>query len=936
MSKADEYFQEGKSHEDKGHIDKAIQFYEKALKEDENYKYALNNLGVLLEGQNNVKGAVEKYEKAIKANPDYHLPYYNLARIYQNENPKKAIDYCKKVLEIDKNYKDAYNLWGNILLDQNKTDDAREKYQKCLSIDPNFKYAYYNLARTYQNENPKKAIEYCLKALKIDVDYTYAYNLWGNALLYLNKTNEAREKYEKCISIDPDFKFAYYNLADSYQNENPRKAIDHCKKAIEIDKEYTDAYKLWGNILLAQNKNVEAREKYQQCIKIDENYQTAYYNIAISFLYENPSKAIEECKLGIGKFPDYHDLFWVWTSAIALLKENSGHIKELVAEVEKADSSTAYWRLGNFFNYNLKDFEKALDYYDKSASLSGHAGDMVLDYSNVYDAMGNLEKAFSILYEALDQQKQSTNIHIKHNIAHFLFKSGQYEKSRDLWKEVLIAYEKELNENMTFTNNAYNYLYFGNVHLEIFGNLDDAEEVFKEGLDKENRNLELLVALNRIYAEKDKRAIDTKTSLFWQRNSLVKNAEEIFNSSKYKHEEYYFQMAELYYLEENHDKAKSVIDDYFKLEFPLSSRWHNLKGQVFTAKGERSKAIDSFKQAIKLEGHNLSYRTNLANAYLKSDDFKEAEIEFRKVLKRDPNNVDALIGLGEINLNLYKDDSWGDIHFDAAENYLLQALRAGTSVEGSRRLDLFEPKGYKERVYKDLKLSDLYYSIGYLKYEKYKKNKISNRNQYLNESLDYMVKARKCNPDNLKAKNAENKIFKFINTYQKTTRTENIGAVLVTGLSLFIILACQYFFYFHNDNNEAYFLTKEHTEQLNNILELSDTTRIKKIEKIVNIPFRDKDKLLEALESQIGNEVISENRILLENMNFSKKVNEEQELLSATNYFTITFGAFAFLIVGLYLPKLLKLKVGVIELEKEKLSEVSDFTLSGIESKSKF
>jgi len=131
-------------------------------------------------------------------------------------------------------------------------------------------------------------------------------------------------------------------------------------------------------------------------------------------------------------------------------------------------------------------------------------------------------------------------------------------------------------------------------------------------------------------------------------------------------------------------------------------------------------------------------------------------------------------------------------------------------------------------------------------------------------------------------------------------------------------------------------LTKENTEQLNNILELSDSSMIKKVEKFANIPFRDKNKLLEALESQVGIEVISENRILLENIDLSKKVSEEEEeLLSAANYFTITFGALAFLIVGLYLPKLLKLKVGVIELEKEKLSEVNDFMLSGIDSNTK-
>jgi hypothetical protein len=46
-------------------------------------------------------------------------------------------------------------------------------------------------------------------------------------------------------------------------------------------------------------------------------------------------------------------------------------------------------------------------------------------------------------------------------------------------------------------------------------------------------------------------------------------------------------------------------------------------------------------------------------------------------------------------------------------------------------------------------------------------------------------------------------------------------------------------------------------------------------------------------------------------------------MLSGTDYSLVTFGALLFTVVGLYLPHILKLKVGSIELEKTAASEAN-------------
>jgi hypothetical protein len=52
--------------------------------------------------------------------------------------------------------------------------------------------------------------------------------------------------------------------------------------------------------------------------------------------------------------------------------------------------------------------------------------------------------------------------------------------------------------------------------------------------------------------------------------------------------------------------------------------------------------------------------------------------------------------------------------------------------------------------------------------------------------------------------------------------------------------------------------------------------------------------------------------------------------LDAVQYIAITFGALVFFVAGLYLPKVLKLKVPGIELEKASMDQISIATSIGI------
>ena len=477
-------------------------------------------------------------------------------------------------------------------------------------------------------------------------------------------------------------------------------------------------------------------------------------------------------------------------------------------------------------------------------------------------------------------------------------------------------------------NNSSNFLYMGTIQYEIFGRIDKAEKVFKKGIKLDPKSLGLLVAINRLYAEKDKIAVKRDESLFWKRNSNLKIAEKLFEKP-FKYEEDYFQMAELYYTEEMYEESQRCLDDYLDTGIP-GPRWHKLQGQIHIAQEDFAEAISAFKKALKQEPHNFGLRVNLGNAYIRKKDYSKAEEVFTKVLQMDPNNVDALIGLGEINLN--KSSENGEEGFlDDAEKYFLDAIKLGKSSKGSRRLDRFEPLGKKEdRKYKDLKLSDLYYSLGYIKTKQYEKNRFGLANFLLNDATGYFVKSLYSNPENLKALKAKEKIEKTVKPQRRNTRFEVFGTWFITALALMVFVLCQYFFYFQSAKQEQYALGEKSLAYLGNVLPM-DSIAAKNLKSLSGMSFEDKGTLVQAMGQILGQEMINANKAFIDNVDLSVGSSQGDNLLPAGYYVLISFGAILFMIAGLYLPKLLKLKVGVIEIEKNSPSEINEISLLGIQ-----
>ena len=104
------------------------------LEQDSNYKEAME-----LHNKGDFKNALLGLEKTVTANPDHVLAWNNIGYILYHTQKyiKEAENAFRKALSVEPDYLDAHVNLCYLLLDGNRTDEAKIHYEKVKALDPN-------------------------------------------------------------------------------------------------------------------------------------------------------------------------------------------------------------------------------------------------------------------------------------------------------------------------------------------------------------------------------------------------------------------------------------------------------------------------------------------------------------------------------------------------------------------------------------------------------------------------------------------------------------------------------------------------------------------------------------------------------------------------------------------------------------------------------
>lgn len=238
------------------------------------------------------------------------------------EKFNEALKY-KKDGKIEPETVVAYNLWGQVLSRKGLLDEAVEKFETGIQQDPNYAPIYSSYAIALWKKGSKdKALANLEHALKLDRNLSEAYYNLG-LIIHSDDPEKAYSLYLQSIELDPNFSPAYNQLGQVLQKISPsesEKALKYLTQSIDIDGNNAAAFNNRGNLLLKLKRNKEAVDDFKKSVEIyesegnnrknDEAFIAAYARAInnLGWAYElsgNYSEAEKAYRQSVAIKPDY-------------------------------------------------------------------------------------------------------------------------------------------------------------------------------------------------------------------------------------------------------------------------------------------------------------------------------------------------------------------------------------------------------------------------------------------------------------------------------------------------------------------------------------------------------------------------------------------------------------------------------------------------------
>ena len=412
-----------------GEDEKAIPYFQQIITCYPHYIDAMNNLGAIFRRLKRYDESIAILKKAKSEGRDSGSVNYNLGFTYKEmKKYEEAIDSFELVIVENPDDVLAYNHLGSIYYAQKNYDKSISSFKRGLQVDPNHPILNYNLARCYEDsKNIPDAIRCYEATLKTRPGWKDAIRDFSELLIKGQKNKEAQDLVEKSIKLHPTDgdlmcilgriflnQFDYDNASKTFKKADSVKPND-----IKILTGFSQALEKGDNISAALEKALEASE-------IDPNnndVRKQYAHVLLSA--QRYEQALEQVKL--------------------LDSDTNG------SDPQVLDLYGQYYICRG-------DEASAKEYYDKIQKLNHNYKEYMLEASDRYSQIGNLDKAQDYAQQFVDRRSQSPegyNRLGKIAIAKGDLKTAKevFEKGQELCKPNIIAskglakIESELSKN---------------------------------------------------------------------------------------------------------------------------------------------------------------------------------------------------------------------------------------------------------------------------------------------------------------------------------------------------------------------------------------------------------------------------------------------------------------------------------------------------------
>lgn len=186
----------------------AIEKFEEILKIDPQNEDSFEAIGVIFGRMERYQEGIDFMDKLLEANPSSVMAHTNKSLYFmrlgeiEKAEEEKAQATVKSFSQLGEEAKAKKQIEAAKKQEEAEIQRRYEMFQQVLEIDPEDTLANYGIADIYYNRNePEKSVDLLHKVLAADEKYSVAYLLLGKVFVALGKIQEAKETFEKGISI---------------------------------------------------------------------------------------------------------------------------------------------------------------------------------------------------------------------------------------------------------------------------------------------------------------------------------------------------------------------------------------------------------------------------------------------------------------------------------------------------------------------------------------------------------------------------------------------------------------------------------------------------------------------------------------------------------------------------------------------------------------
>lgn len=357
----------------------AVESLQQALRADANSAVAHYHLGLAFEQQHNEGQAEAEWQKAIGLRPDLTDAQRALSAIELRRGDFDALTQtAQQIISAAPAAPDGYLLRAVAEMSRQKFTEAEQDMKKAAEVAPANPAPYVQMGNLHQMQKQyPEAIKYYQQALDKDPASTDALQGLMNTYLVQKQIDQAIAAARGQIAKTPGSSGLYDLLGTALFQKKDFSAADSAfHKAIDLDKDNSDALLKLAQVQAAEGSASQALATYQQSIK-DHPREISFYILA-GMMYESQSNYDQARSMYQQALNIQPENALASNNLAYLMLQQGGNVDVALAMAQTArrgmpDSPAAADTLGYAY-YQKGVYRSAIDMFQESLRLNDKAG----------------------------------------------------------------------------------------------------------------------------------------------------------------------------------------------------------------------------------------------------------------------------------------------------------------------------------------------------------------------------------------------------------------------------------------------------------------------------------------------------------------------------------------------------------------------------------